>query len=311
VPPDLPDLDARGIIGQIPVLGIVLALAGSVFLAFGAQLQHRGVAAVEGDHEGERAGLSLRNVLRLLGQPSWLLGTAMLGLAIVLQLASFSVAPLVVVQPLGVAALVITSVVNARMTGVRLGTPAKRAIALCVGGIGAFVAVAAFVAQERVVEGVHLIVVLVIVGAVLVVSALVFALFRRRVGAMFYVIAAGVLYGLVATLAKVVINRIGNELGGIVHGEFEWLTVVCLVALVAAMALGGYFVQTAYSLGSPDLVIAGLTVVDPLVAVSIGIFVLGETATAPPWAIAAWLASGTVAVVGVFQLARHHPQTRR
>ena len=43
--------------------------------------------------------------------------------------------------------------------------------------------------------------------------------------------------------------------------------------------------QTAYSVGSPDLVIAGLTVVDPLVAVAIGIFVLGEASEMPVWAL--------------------------
>ena len=76
-------------------------------------------------------------------------------------------------------------------------------------------------------------------------------------------------------------------------------------------ALGGYFVQTAYSVGAPDLVIAGLTVVDPLVAVIIGITVFGEASEVPLWVILTWLVVGTVAVIGVFQLARHHPQTHR
>jgi hypothetical protein len=58
-------------------------------------------------------------------------------------------------------------------------------------------------------------------------------------------------------------------------------------------------------------VIAGLTVVDPLVAVAIGIVVLGEASQAPLWAVVAFGFSGIVAVFGVFQLAKHHPQTQR
>jgi hypothetical protein len=67
-------------------------------------------------------------------------------------------------------------------------------------------------------------------------------------------------------------------------------------------------VQTAYTIGSPDLVIAGLTVIDPLVAVDIGITVVGETAQARWWAFIAFDLAGAAAVFGVFQLARHHPR---
>ena len=50
--------------------------------------------------------------------------------------------------------------------------------------------------------------------------------------------------------------------------------------------------QTAYAVGPPDLVIAGLTVVDPIVAVGIGVLVLGEAQNAPWWAGPAFLVSG-------------------
>ena len=114
-------------------------------------------------------------------------------------------------------------------------------------------------------------------------------------------IGAGILYGFVATLAKVVIKRIEA-------GQFEWITAVCVLALVSAAAVGAYFVQTAYSSGPPDLVIAGLTVVDPLVAVLIGMVVLGEAAAAPWWVLIIFAIAGGIAVWGVVGLARYHPQ---
>jgi len=306
----LDDLASRSAIGGIPVLGILIALVGAVFLALGAQFQHRGVELVEERHgSGAKAGLSVKQLALLLARPSWVLGTVMLGLAIVFQLTSLGFAPIIVVQPIGVVALVITTIVNARVNKLELDRPVLRSVALCVAGIALFVTVAAFVAQEQVIREPQLIIILSILGGVLVILGLTFAFARKRAGALFYIVSAGVLYGFVATLAKVVINRLGNIFAGKV--DFEWITVGCVVALVAAAALGAYFVQTAYSLGSPDLVIAGLTVVDPLIAVAIGIAVLGEASNAPLWVIPVWAVAAAVAVYGVFQLAKHHPQTHR
>jgi hypothetical protein len=56
------------------------------------------------------------------------------------------------------------------------------------------------------------------------------------------------------------------------------------------------------------LVIAGLTVIDPLVAVSIGIVVLGEAKDADFFTILGWLISAVVAVIGVYLLSKVHPE---
>lgn len=302
--PGLEDV-TRSFVGTLPGVGIIIALIGAAFLSLGAQLQHRGVTKVEASHgSGSKSGLSLSQLARLLGRPSWLFGTIMLGLAILFQLISLGFAPLIVVQPIGVVALVITSLVNARVSKVSLDRKTIRSIALCVGGVGVFVVTAAIVAREEAIDETQLLLVLAIFGGVVAALAVAFAFFRQKAGAIFYILAAGVIYGFVATLAKVVINRVFN-------GNFDVLTVIGIVGLLAGTALGAYFVQTAYSVGSPDLVIAGLTVVDPLVAVAIGIVILGEASTAPLWAVPVWLLAGAVAVFGVFQLARHHPQTHR
>ena len=305
LPPELNVLTDELIRSPFLGIGIPLALIGAVFLSLGAQFQHRGVAKVEAHlGDGSRAGLSPRQLLHLLRRPSWLLGTVMLGLAIVFQLTSLGFAPLIVVQPIGVVALVITAILNARLSGIRLDRKAIGAIAMSVGGVGTFVVVAATFAVEQRIDERQLLTVLGILGVVTAAFGLLFALRRRSAGAMFYIAGAGVLYGFVATLAKVVINRI-------VTGNFEGLTVVAIVALLASAALGGYFVQTAYSVGSPDLVIAGLTVIDPLIAVLIGVVVLGEATLIPLPAATISVAAGAIAIVGVIRLAKHHPQTHR
>jgi hypothetical protein len=208
------------------------------------------------------------------------------------------------VQPIGIVALVLTSVLNARVSKVQLDRHAIGAIAMCVVGIGVFVTLAALYAEEHIIRETQLVVILAILGVALLALAAAFVFFRQRLTAMFYIAAGGVLYGFVASIAKVVINRVVNN-------NFDWVTVAGLVALLLALALGFYFVQTAYSVGAPDLVIAGLTVIDPLVAIAIGIFVLGEASATPPWASAVWVLAGALSIYGVFRLAKHHPQTHR
>jgi len=284
------------------LLGIPLALAGAVFMSFGAQYQHRGVEKVErlSGQDGAK-GLTGAQLARLFSRPSWVVGTIMLGLAIVCQLGALSVAPLIVVQPLGAISLVITTLLNARISGHSPTRKSVTAIVACVGGIFIFVLIAAIFASERDVTERDLLVILALLGFVIVVFTGLWLWLRRKIGALFYIMAAGVVYGFVATLAKVVIKRLQA-------GEFEWLTLVCLVALIAATAVGAYFVQTAYASGPPDLVIAGLTVVDPIVAVLIGLLVLGEASHAPLWAFIGFGIAGAIAIWGVVQLARYHPQ---
>lgn len=284
------------------LLGIPLALAGAVFMSLGAQYQHRGVEKVERLSGADGAsGLSFDQLKRLLTRPSWLVGTLMLGLAVVCQLAALVQAPLIVVQPLGAIALVITTLLNARVSGHSPTRQSLTAIACCVGGIFLFVFFAAIYATEQEVTERELFVILALLLVVIIILGACWLILRHRMRALFYVVGAGVLYGFVATLAKVIIKRIEA-------GQFEWITAICVLALLAAAAVGGYFVQTAYSSGPPDLVIAGLTVVDPLVAVLIGMVVLGEAAAAPPWVMVIFAIAGAIAVWGVVGLARYHPQ---
>ena len=301
---DLTNLAAEITIDPRQAIGIPLALIGAVFLSLGAQFQHRGVSKVEATTAQVSGGLNPRQLMLLLARPSWVFGTLMLGLAVVFQLTSLAFAPLLVVQPLGAVALVMTAILNARVSKVPLNRASKIAIAMCVGGVGLFVTVAAFTAVDKPVTDSDLITILAVLFVVLTGFALAFIFFRNRFQAIFYILGAGVLYGFVATLAKVVINRVR-------FSNFEWLTVLCLLGLLLAAVLGAYFVQNAYASGPPDLVIAGLTVVDPLVAVGIGIIVLGEASQAPAWAAVAFVIAGAIAIWGVFRLARYHPQFER
>lgn len=312
MPPELSDITDSFTLTPDQAVGIPIALFGAILISIGTQLQHTGVSVVGKRVEsGTKAGLGLRQLAELFARPSWLLGTVLLGVAMLFQLTSLVFAPLIVVQPLGAIALVVTAIVNSRLSGVKLGAVSRRAIWLCVGGVGLFVTIAAFTAKSSPITELQLSVVLIILSAVLVAFAVAFALLRTRFKAIFYIIGAGVLFGFVATLAKVVIDRIKTlSFDDFQLGDAEWLTVLCVVGLLVAALLGSYFVQSAYSNGPPDLVVAGLTVIDPLVAITVGILVLGEASAAPLWAIIAFVIAGATAIYGVLLLAKNHPQSQ-
>lgn len=281
-------------------VAILLAVLAAVALAFGAQFQNNEVAKSE-DNSVKHNGLKLRNIGQLFKRPQWLSGLGLTGLAIVLQLGALSLAPLIVVQPIGAIALVITYFLNAKVTKTAVDRSSIIAIVLCTGGIAGFVIMASAVAHENALTDDALRIVLVILLVILAIFAVMHFGSKKSASPLTYIVGAGVLYGFVATLAKVVILRIYSL-------NFEWLTLLCLIALLAAMTLGGWFVQNAYAKGPPDLVIAGLTVIDPMVAVTIAIIVLGEAQQSNLLTSIGFAVTGIISVAGVWLLSKVHPE---
>src|SRR5690606_24012396 len=117
------------------------------------------------------------------------------GLAVVLQLTSLYLAPITLVQPLGAVALVITAVLNARVSKVRLDAVSIRAIGFCVVGVALFVGVAAFTTESHPVTDRQLFIILGILAVVTIAFAVLFAIYRARFKAIGYILGAGILYG--------------------------------------------------------------------------------------------------------------------
>jgi hypothetical protein len=293
----------------IEYIGIPVALLGAFLLSFGSAVQQRGVDAV-GDRTDGKGGLALAQLLRLVANRRWLQGTAMVILAVVCQLAALGLAPIAVVQPVGVFALVITALITRRSSHQNLGGPSVRAIATCVVAVVIFVTVAALTTHVSPILNRKIVVVLILAGCVVLLLGGTFVLYRRRLTRIFYVVAAGVLFGFVATLAKVIIGRVETVVAGH-HSPFAvgGLAYLCLLGIVTAGSLGQYLQQSAFTSGSPEVVVAGLTVIDPIVGATIGITVLGEAVGAPAWSFVVFVAAGLTAVWGVVQLSRRRPAT--
>ncbi|MBT1002628.1 hypothetical protein KIH31_08430 [Paenarthrobacter sp. DKR-5] len=281
-------------------LAVACAVAASFFLAVGAQRQGSAVRANTGG-----LTLSSHGFLRLLANGRWVFGLVLLITGMGLNVIALATAPLTVVQPIGAIALVITTVVNSRDQGIRLNRMTVVAIALCVTGSALFVLLAVNVTNENNHVGVPQELTIVLLLAVVVgFFGSLAVLLRHRISAFVYILGAGMLFGFVAVLTRIIAKHLLDPNGRFLL-NVSWYSVV---AIAVAGLLGSWFVQNAYSNGPPDLVIAGLTVVDPMVGIAIGISILGELRPDVHAVTAiAMGAAALVAIVGVVALSRHHP----
>ncbi len=299
------------------ILAICLALLSAVLLAIGTQLQNGAVGDQKKAALSGRSHLKLNQLIHLIRRPHWVTGLVLTIAALALQFTALLLAPLILVQPIGAIALVITSLLNAKITKTRLNKASVLAIILCTTGLGAFVVMAHEVAVEPDIDNNALMLILTMAIALIATFAFIFFKGAERFSPITFILGAGALFGFVATLTKVVVKRLFQQDGFnrliSFQGEFvtDGLTLLALLCMLAAGLLGAWFVQNAYASGPPDLVVAGLTVIDPLVAVSIGVVLLNEAMNAPWPVMLGFVASGAISVVGVFLLSKVHPEIIR
>jgi hypothetical protein len=298
----------------LKILAICLALFSAVVLAVGTQLQNGAVGDQKKAALSGRSHLKLSQLVQLIRRPQWVTGMALTLVALCVQVTALALAPLILIQPIGAIALVITSLLNAKITKTRLNSASVFAIVLCTAGLGAFVLMAHQVAEEPAIDDSALIVILTLTTALICTFGFIFFTGASKFKPLTFIIGAGVLFGFVATLTKVVLKRLFQQ-GGFermisFQGNLvtDGLTTLALLGMIAAGLLGAWFVQNAYASGPPDLVVAGLTVIDPLVAVSIGVVLLNEAMNAPWPIMLGFIASGAMSVIGVFLLSKVHPE---
>jgi hypothetical protein len=273
-------------------LAVLLAAAGALCFAVAAWLQQSAVRTEVGPD-----GFRLSGWLRVLRAPRWLSGFGLAGL----HACALGLAPLTVIQPVGVVAIALTTALAVRSVGGRLTWSTRLAVIASIVGIGLFVFLSARQAamptlsagaEER--AGALTAIGVVGLGVVGTVTA-------GRVRCLAYAAAAGMAYGLVS----VYVHSLAVD--GIAH-----VHPVAVAGVVAAVPVGMWLVQHAYAAGPPQVVIACQTVVDPMLGVGVGLGLFGESGGMPRSAVLVLLASAAIAVAGVVLLAREHirPQWR-
>ncbi|MCI1749453.1 MAG: glycosyltransferase [Acidipropionibacterium sp.] len=281
-------------------LAVLLAVMGSFGLAAGAVGQHRAVAGL-----GDGRTLTVRQMVALLTDPRWLAGLVAIGAGTLANLTALVLAPVTVIQPIGVLAIVWSVLLAARIQRSRPTGAIWRAVLATLLGLTGFTVLSASSAGAQP-QPPHLMLAAIAAGClgclglVLATAPRAAALRGHRSGCL--ALSGAVFYGLTAALVKLASTLFST-------GSPILSAPVLLSAAGAATAclIGGAMVQQAYAGGRAEVVVATLTTVDPMVAVGFGIIALGEGARIGPAAAAGMVVCGMGAVAGVLKLSRHHP----
>jgi glycosyltransferase involved in cell wall biosynthesis len=279
----------------VTAVAIALATLGAGCFAVAAWLQHAAVRTVTGGGTGVR----LAGLVRLARAPRWWGGLLLTGTGAALHACALALAALVVVQPVGVLAIAMTTVLATRAGGGRPSRATGAAVAASTVGVGLFVALAARTGTGgAVADTADSRATLLTLGAVAGIGALA-AMSRGRLRCLAFATGAGAAYGLVSVLVHITAQRLAVA---------PTVPVLAVAGGLAAMLTGGWFVQHAYAAGPPHVVVACLTVVDPVLGVGVGVGLLHEGTAAGPWTTAGQLGAAALAIAGVVALAReNHP----
>ncbi|HXV93064.1 MAG TPA: hypothetical protein VD813_07185 [Pseudonocardia sp.] len=278
---------------------VTLAVLAAACFAVAAGLQHRAV----GELAGPRRRRGPTRLGPLLHRPGWLAGLALAAAGAGLHTVALVHAPLSVVQPIGVLAVPFAVLLSAWRTRRPPGPGVVAGVVASVAGVAAFVALTAGGTAGAPVAGGA--VAAAGAGGALAVAVLagIALATRGRVRCLSAAAAAAAAFGLVSALLRAVSQQLATGAVALVSPA----VVVTAAGIGLALLAGGWLVQQAFASGPPEVVVACLTVGDPIVAVGIGVLVLGEAGLVGPRTWPLLLACAAVAAAGVLALARHHP----
>lgn len=264
--------------------GIAAVLAGTAV----ALQQHASA------HEDPHAVMDPRLVLRLLRRKRWLVGMGIGLVGFAFQAAAIGTGHLVLVEPILVAHVLIGLLVSARLWGRRLGRTEWIGIAATVAGVAGFLATASPTASDDLEPKISWAVPLV----VLVVAIAVGRVVTNQLDSVRRAVTLGVLTGLgfgtCDALIKVM-SDVGTSGGVLTHwSPYAWMTLSTTTFLLQ---------QSAYHSGHLGAALPAIASVQPVVAVVLGVLMLGEQVRGG-WAIPVELAFAAVVLAGVVLLAR-------
>lgn len=281
-------------------LAVFLTVLASVALAVASVIQHVAVGDTAGQPGTKLSGKQLLEVVR---NPRWLGGLALTGVGAVLQMTALLLAPVTVVQPIGVLAVPWTILLAARVHGRAIAPQMWGAAALTVLGTAAFAWVAiAHAAPAPVLNDTWLVAGTLVGFGVAVLLALAGARGPVAWRCLAWSAAAAVIYGAESGVVKA-IGHYATSRPWLSSPTFWFLA----ASIVAGMVCAGIWIQQGYASGAAEIVVGTLNAAAPVAGVAYGIAVLGEGVNITGTAAVLMLAFAAVAIYGVVMLSRFHP----
>ena len=283
-------------------LAVSLVIVGSFCFALSAHFQHYAVDRhLEGNAAKQR--MTVAAFLQTVRSKRWLLGLVLLGASFLLQVAALFMAPVSVVQPVGLLAFPWSILLAAWASKTPVPPPVQWAVGVTVASTLAFTVVT----SVHAVDASDLIIRRVVVGALVVYGVAALFAFLGSHGpyswrSLFWSSGGALFYGLEAALVKSLIEYARTHTWPF-HPEVYFI----VAGLIAGALVAGWLIQQGYATGAPEIVVGSMTVTSPVVAVAFGFLVLGEGARITFPIAVLMIALGAVAISGVVALTRFHP----
>ena len=286
-------------------LAVCLVIVGSFCFALSAHFQHNAVDThLAGNSSKQRMRFSA--LLETIRNPRWVLGLALLGTSFLLQFTALLMAPVSVVQPVGLLAFPWSILLAARAARTGIPKRVQAAVVLTVGSTLAFTIITATHATDTS----ELILRRVIWGALVVYAvAILFGLLGSKGPnawrCLFWSSGGALFYGLEAALLKSMIEYFRTH-----QWPYSGAIIGIIIALILGALAAGWMIQQGYATGPAEIVVGSMTVTSPVVAVAYGFVVLGEAERITVGPALLMIALGAAAIAGVVSLTRFHPTYR-
>lgn len=295
---------ARMLEQNVP-LAIAIVVGSSFLYASGSTLQHLAVGTTV-DAEAENRTMSLRQFWTLVRKPRWLLGLTLIFIGASAHIVGLMLAPVTVVQPVGILAVPWAVMMAARIHRHRVSRQMVASIAATIGGIVLFTLMSASsAAPHTVIELGPILVGCLITMAIGTTLGYLGARGPARWRCLMWASGGSFFYGLSAAMVKTTFEIVNR--GGAGSALF-WAVVPFLVA---SYAVGGFMVQQGLANGPAEVTVGSMTTTDPIVGVTFGLLILGEGAHVTGWHGLGMAIGAVLAIGGVVLLSRYHPDSQR
>ncbi|MEU7019106.1 DMT family transporter [Streptomyces sp. NPDC046203] len=263
-------------------LSVLLALVSAVAYAAAAIVQERVAAS---------AAVPRYAPLR---RPAWWGAVLLNGVGAALHVAALALGPLSLVQPMGALTIVFALPLAALFVGRRAGRTAWRGALMATVGLAGLLSLAGGTAEQPLASGERRLLALVTFGAVAALFTVAHLVRRPALRSMALAAAAGVAFGIASVFTKTVAMdfRFAAPLA-------EWASLLVLSALAVT---GLLLSQAAYRGAGLAAPLAMVTVVNPVIAATVGLTLFGESFRYGAAGGAGALACGAVTAGGLVLL---------
>jgi drug/metabolite transporter (DMT)-like permease len=273
---------------------IPLGTASSIVYGISIVVQHS--AAHTGTGEEDPHGL-----IQLLRNPRWLLAIAGDFVGFLLQIAALSTGPVVLVQPLVVLMLPVALITGSFLGGPRPGPGEYLSMAAVLGGLTAFIGMVGRARHPQVPNpwavGIAVVAILVLGAA----FCLAVRGGRASLRGAVYGAVAGACFGTLGVLVNTASHRIvdGRITSLLTHPS----GIVTVVGIVVLGTMGITLTQMSFQIGALAATLPANLSTDPVVAVVLGVVLLGENLPHAPGYLAGYAVCLGLILFGTIRLA--------